>query len=435
MRHRGLVLFWVVWAGWIAPLARSAPPPDRPLQEGPIRVLVVTGGHPFEEATFFGMFDSMKDVQIERATVPKDAARLSPALADRFDVIVLYDMWTRGITSQQRKAFLALLERGIGVCALHHTLASHQDWPEYEKILGGKYYSNPSLAGVPDRPRSTALHDQDIRVHIADRSHPITRDLGDFTIHDETYHGYDVSPLVHPLLVTDHPKSERQLAWVHAYANSRVFYLQLGHDRHAYDHPLYRKIVHRAIRWCAGRPTDPRQPARALWNGRNLDGWEVSGGAVWEVRDGVLVGRQGPGNQAGDLFTKETFDDFELRVTYRITWPANSGIWYRYRSPKEAYQADILEFRDPRAFSGSLYRPGKLFLAINDDPTLVNREGWNTIVVRAFGPRHVIFLNGKKVADVREGTVRRGRIGFQIHAGKEFGRMRIEIRQATIRPL
>ena len=172
-----------------------------------------------------------------------------------------------------------------------------------------------------------------------------------------------------------------------------------------------------------------------LFNGRDLSGWQAEGGAAWEVQDGVLVGRQGPDNQPGELLSTAEFGDFELTVVFRMEWPGNSGVWYRYQSADQAYQADILEYQDPVAYTGSLYCTGKMFLARNTDPKLVHRDDWNTLTIRAVGDRHTIALNGTTVADVRDSLCGRGRIGFQVHAGREFGNMRILVKEVKLRPL
>ena len=145
---------------------------------------------------------------------------------------------------------------------------------------------------------------------------------------------------------------------------------------------------------CRLGAAEPTAAQQSLFNGRDLSGWQAEGGAVWEVHDGLLVGRQGPDNQPGDLLTTAEFADFELSVVCRMVWPGNSGVWYRYQSAERAYQADILEYQDPIAYTGSLYCTGKMFLACNTDPKLVRREEWNTIVIRAVGDRHTIELNG-----------------------------------------
>lgn len=172
-----------------------------------------------------------------------------------------------------------------------------------------------------------------------------------------------------------------------------------------------------------------------LFNGKDLTGWEATGGATWVVQDGMLVGTQGENNAPGDLFTTATYDDFLLTVTYRTEWPCNSGFWFRFQSPQKAYQADILEYKNPVAYSGTLYCPGKLFLAINDDPSLVDREGWNTIKVRAEGQHVQIWLNGRLVGDVQDDTTATGKIGFQVHPGDEFGPMKIVVKEMFLKEL
>ncbi len=408
------------------------------LDEGKIRVLVVTGGHGFEAEPFHALFDAIPDITTHEATYPAVADALKPDLADKFDVIVFYDMWAQGITPAQQSAFTALLKRGIGVVALHHTLAAHQKWPEYEKIIGGKYHLLERTKDGKKLPSSGYEHGQDIKVHIANAEHPITKGMKDFEIHDETYNHYSTDPKATVLLTTDHPKSDPELAWTKTYENSRVVYIELGHDHFAYEHPSYRQLIARSIRYVAGRPADPQAPAKQLFNGKDLSGWTAEGNAVWEVKDGLLIGRQGADNTPGDLFTDASFDDFELKVTYRVVWPANSGVWYRYQSGAQAFQADILEYASPFALSGSLYRPGipgKPFIAINTDQKIIDRAGWNTLVIRAVGDRQVIFLNGHKTADLRDGLSRKGKIGFQVHPGDQFGSMRIIVREIAIRPI
>ncbi len=172
-----------------------------------------------------------------------------------------------------------------------------------------------------------------------------------------------------------------------------------------------------------------------LFNGKDLTGWEAEGGAAWKVENGMLIATQGPNFAHGELFTTESYRDFHLKVTYRMEWPANSGVWFRYQAGNKAYQADILEYTNPVAYSGTIYCPGKMFLAINDDPDLVNREGWNTLDIRAEGPRLQVWLNGFQVADVKDDLTDHGRIGFQMHAGQQFGPMKLTVRQVMMQPL
>ena len=172
-----------------------------------------------------------------------------------------------------------------------------------------------------------------------------------------------------------------------------------------------------------------------LFNGHSLAGWQTEGNAKWWVEDGLLIGTQGDNNAPGDLFTTGTYDDFEAIVTYRAEWPCNSGVWFRYQSPQKAYQADILEYENPEAYSGTLYCPGKLFLDRNLDKDLEDRDGWNTIRIRAEGDHVQIWLNDRQVADVQDKTTDSGRIGFQVHAGDQFEPMKIIVREVLLKEL
>ena len=96
------------------------------------------------------------------------------------------------------------------------------------------------------------LLDQVIDVRLAAK-HPILNGVPPMELMDETYKGQWFGPGLIPLLETDHPKSDRLVAWVSPYKNSRVIVIQLGHDRWSHLHPGYRQLVHNAIMWAAQR--------------------------------------------------------------------------------------------------------------------------------------------------------------------------------------
>jgi uncharacterized protein len=232
----------------LGPLAGAA----ESQQPAKIRVLLTYGGHGFEEKPFFAMFDALGDVQYTKVSLPASAGLLQPGLEKDYDVIVRYDMVGK-FTPQQDKAFVELLRKGIGLVALHHNLGAHREWEEYTRILGGKYCFAVFEQGGKKFGPSAYEHDNDLKVAVADREHPITRGLPEFAIHDEVYNRCYVSPDVHVLLSTDHPKNNRQVAWTHEYGKSRVFYFQLGHDSQAWKNPAYAEILMRGIRWAANK--------------------------------------------------------------------------------------------------------------------------------------------------------------------------------------
>jgi len=132
---------------------------------------------------------------------------------------------------------------------MHHTMGSFQQWPSYRKIIGGKYY----LEATDTNAASTYKHDLDFVVRIEDKSHPITRGMSDFEINDETYKNCGFEKDNHVLLTTDEPTSDKSIGWVRRYGKARVFCIQVGHGPSVYANTNYRRLVARAIRWCAGR--------------------------------------------------------------------------------------------------------------------------------------------------------------------------------------
>jgi type 1 glutamine amidotransferase len=223
-----------------------------PAGEGKIRVLLTTGGHGFEAEPFYATFDAMADVQYTKAELPKDAGLLKPGLEEQFDCIVMYDM-VAGISPEQQKALVELLNRGIGLVSLHHNLGAHRDWDEFRKIIGGKFCLADQVIDGKEYKKTPWAHGQVLKVTVVDKKHPITQGVDDFEIHDETYGLFYTAPNIHVLLKTDHPNNNPELAWTTSYGKSRVFYLMLGHDGLAYENPNFRKLVHQGIRWAAGR--------------------------------------------------------------------------------------------------------------------------------------------------------------------------------------
>jgi hypothetical protein len=154
------------------------------------------------------------------------------------------------ITDAQKAKFLALFDQGVGLVILHHALVSFQQWPEYERILGGRYPEAAGKSGAVT-PEVGYEHDVEVPVVIVATNHPVTAGLRDFTIHDEIYWGFRVGRDVTPLITTTHPKSGKPLAWCRTEGKSRVVYLQLGHDHAAFENPSFRRLVAQSIRWTA----------------------------------------------------------------------------------------------------------------------------------------------------------------------------------------
>ncbi len=228
--------------GWAAARAQE--------RYDPIRVLVVVGGHGFEEGPFWEMWDAMEGIEYEALVQPAANERFEEGLED-LDVIVFYDLFQE-ITESQQAALLEAIRSGLGVVGLHHHLASWDWWYEWHQALGGHYHLAEAEVDGEVRPASTFQHDVDIEVSIADPDHPVTQGVENFTVFDEVYGGFWVAPDAHVLLTTDHPQSTQEIAWVRTEGEGRVVYIQPGHGPQVFDHPAYRTLVRNAVVWASG---------------------------------------------------------------------------------------------------------------------------------------------------------------------------------------
>lgn len=216
-------------------------------------VLIITGGHDFNRTAFFEMFHAMEGITFNESQHPKANEMYGSPLADLYDVFVFYDMYDQ-ISESQKQDLISLLEEGKGMVFLHHSLVSYQDWDAFPKIIGGKYHASEEVfQGEPVEP-STFKHDVEVNVQITDKQHPVTQGLSSFSITDEVYGGFSVMPDVHALLKTDHPASTETIAWTHHYENSRIVYIQLGHDEKAFGNKHYQILVRNAIEYTAESP-------------------------------------------------------------------------------------------------------------------------------------------------------------------------------------
>jgi hypothetical protein len=247
-RTHSLGILPLVLAALLAPAPRAFA-----ADTAPLRVLLIAGGHDYETNAFHALFKANPDITFEAVTHPNAYPKLRPGAAKEFDVIVLYDMWQK-ITEEAKTDLVNWLKSGKGLVSLHHSIANYQQWPEWPRIVGGRYYLEKTVVEGVEKPRSIWKHDVKFKVHVADPNHPVTRGVRDFEIHDETYGLFDMAPGSHALLTTDEPTSAKHIGWANNYEGARVVYLQLGHDHFAYENPNYRQLVRQAIRWVARQP-------------------------------------------------------------------------------------------------------------------------------------------------------------------------------------
>lgn len=186
-----------------------------------------------------------------------------------------------------------------------------------------------------------------------------------------------------------------------------------------------------------------------LFNGKDLTGWTLikGKGPGYVAENGILVC---PADGGGNLFTKDEYADFILRLDFRMEDGGNNGVGIR--APLEgdaAYQGMEIQILDdqsdkykgklkPTQYCGSVY---DIFPAKQGH--LKPAGQWNTQEITAKGSRITVKLNGATIVDGDLSTVKdpdtlkrhpgiqrpSGHLGFLGHG------TRVEFRNIQIRRL
>jgi hypothetical protein len=165
-----------------------------------------------------------------------------------------------------------------------------------------------------------------------------------------------------------------------------------------------------------------------LFDGETLNGWSsIKGGnALYEVKDGAIVGTT-VGNTPNSFLTSDKmYGDFILELDYKVDPSMNSGIQIRSNSVPNyrngvvhGYQIEI----DPseRAYSAGIYdeqRRGWLFpLTDNEEAQQAFKQNeWNNYRIEAIGDTIKTWINGVPAAHLIDDMTQSGFIGLQVHS-------------------
>lgn len=186
-------------------------------------------------------------------------------------------------------------------------------------------------------------------------------------------------------------------------------------------------------------------PAKPLFDGKSLDGWEGNL-KYWRVENDCINGGSTTEDIKSNEFlaTKAEYGNFVLKLKFKLTGNGgfiNSGIQIRSQrvagsTEMAGYQCDL---GDP-SWWGSIYdesRRNKVMASSNMkaiEPVL-KRNDWNEYMIKADGPRIQTFINGVQGVDYTEADVsivQTGHIGIQVHAG---GKPTMLVKEITIEEL
>ena len=169
------------------------------------------------------------------------------------------------------------------------------------------------------------------------------------------------------------------------------------------------------------RGDDAAQGFASLFNGKDLSGWK---GAVdnFEVREGAIICKPGKG---GELFTPDEYDDFVVRVEFKLPPGGNNGLAIRYPGEGQPHLTGMCELQildddaemyaklDARQYHGSAYG-----MVPSHRGYLRPVGEWNYEEVTVVGSKIKIELNGSVILDADLSKVTEFKDGTP-HPGKD----------------
>ena len=147
-----------------------------------------------------------------------------------------------------------------------------------------------------------------------------------------------------------------------------------------------------------------QQSSHALFNGKDLDGWQQVGPGSFVVTDGTMKTEGGMGML---WYTREKVDHATIRVVFKLSAKeSDSGVFIRIPDkPTEpwmpinrGYEVEIGDWPDDYSCTGVLYT----FTRALARPIKPIGE-WNTMDITIDGPRTIVYLNSIKTTDFTEG--------------------------------
>ncbi len=187
---------------------------------------------------------------------------------------------------------------------------------------------------------------------------------------------------------------------------------------------------------------------KQLFNGKDLDGWKMTGPGRFVVENGLMKTEGGMGLL---YYEREQFGNAVVRIVFQTTGGRdNSGVVIRLPEPPpdpwygvhNGYEVQIDAGGDEWHSTGAIYSISK----VSSREQKPSGE-WNTMEIELRGPVTLIRLNGKQVNEYRDGQpvperkqwyepVRGprpdvGYIGLQNHDGNS----KVLFKEVSVRPL
>ena len=160
----------------------------------------------------------------------------------------------------------------------------------------------------------------------------------------------------------------------------------------------------------------------SLFNGKNLDGWNIHGTELWYVENGILICESGPDKGYGYLSTEKFYDDFDLTVEFKQEANGNSGVFIRSTFEGTKVSGWQVEVAPPGSDTGGVYESygrGWLIKPDKEKDKVLKMGKWNKMRIRVVGNQIQSWLNDTSMISLEDEMIGKGKgsIALQIHDG------------------
>ncbi|MGL1887139.1 MAG: DUF1080 domain-containing protein [Reichenbachiella sp.] len=159
-----------------------------------------------------------------------------------------------------------------------------------------------------------------------------------------------------------------------------------------------------------------------LFNGKNLDGWDINGTEKWYVEKGNIVSESGPDEQYGYLSSEKSYKDFIIELEFLQEANGNSGVFIRSDIDGVKISGWQVEVAPLNNHTGGIYESYGRGWLIQPEAELesVLKEGkWNKMKIKVVGSEITTWLNGTQMVQLTDEKIgaAEGFIALQIHDG------------------
>jgi hypothetical protein len=157
---------------------------------------------------------------------------------------------------------------------------------------------------------------------------------------------------------------------------------------------------------------EKKQGYTLLFNGQNLNGWhsylKKQPGSAWSVKKDAIMLNPGDGS-GGDLTTDKEYQNFVLKLDWKISKGGNSGIIFDiHESPKylktyvTGLEMQVLDNKNAEDNKKQSHLAGSLYDLIAAPRSAAKSAGkWNKVKIKKLDGHLQFWLNGKKVVDTQ----------------------------------